>query len=123
MKHSGFFAPDTSPFSGAKQGLPKVYRRTLASPEEKALHDAAVKARARESIKRYQQEHAEEIAEKKALYYQKNKNRYRLNGAIRRTKESIRRFEAQGNQRKATEARERLVRYEAELAELIRPTG
>ena len=107
----------------AKQGLPKIYRKSLASPEERAQHNAAVKAKARESVKRYQQEHAEEISVKKAIYYQKNKNRYRLNGAIRRTKESIRRFEAQGNQKKALEARERLARYEAELAELVRTTG
>ena len=85
-------------------------QRSEIEAREKELHDAAVKKKARESVKRYQQEHAEEIAEKKAVYYQNNKNRYRLNGVIRRTKESIRRFEAQGNQKKALEARERLAR-------------
>ena len=104
----------------AAQGLPKIYRKSLATAEEKEAHDAAVKARARENVKRYQKEHAAEIAEKKAAYYQNPevKERYRLNSAILRARKSIERYETIGDTKRSAEARERLARYEEERQRL-----
>ena len=100
----------------AEQGLPPVYRPSLATEEEKARHREQVEAKRKEGVKRYQQEHKEEIRVKKAKYYQEHKEQYRLTDAIRRTKKSIERFEAEGRIRMAEKARVRLVKYEEEYA-------
>ena len=54
----------------------------------------------------------------KADYYQRNKEMYRLNEAIRRSKLSVESWTAKGNEAKAQQARERLARYEAQRAQL-----
>ena len=87
----------------AEQGLPKIYRRSLATPEEKAEHDAAVKERAREGARRYQRAHKEE-------------HRLRMN--ISNAKKAIENWTAKGNTGKAEEARIRLEKAQAELKAL-----
>ena len=81
----------------AEQGLAPIYRPKYATEEEKAEHEAQVKANARAAQKRYQMEHAEEIKEKKAAYFQKNKRRYRLNDKIRNAKLAIEKWTERGN--------------------------
>ena len=103
----------------AEQGLTPIYRPSRATEEEKTRHDEEVKARRNERVKAYQKEHQEEIRARKAEYYQKNKERYRLNDAVLRTKNSIAKFEAAGNEKAAAKARERLMKYEKERDELI----
>ena len=102
----------------AAQGLPPIYRPSRATEEEKAAHAAQVYENKRAAIRRYEKEHADEIREWKAAYYQRNKDLYRLNDAIRRSKISIESWTAKGNESKAQEARERLAKYEAQKAEL-----
>ena len=84
----------------AEQGLPKIYRKSLATPEEKAEHDAAVRARAKESVRRYQAAHKEE---------------HRLAMKIRNAKKAIENWTAKGNTKKAEEAKRRLEEAQAEL--------
>ena len=103
----------------AAQGLPPVYRKKYATEAEKAAHAAEVKERQMERIRQYQKEHADEIKVRKAAYFQKNRERYRLNDAIRRAKASIEKWTAKGNEKKAAKARERLAKYEAEREKLL----
>ena len=100
----------------AEQGLPPVYRPSVATEEEKARHREQVEAKRKAGVKRYQQEHKEEIRVKKAKYYQEHKEQYRLTDAIRRTKKSIERFEAEGRVRMAEKARVRLAGFEEKYA-------
>ena len=102
----------------AAQGLPKVYRRSMATADEKAAHDEEMRQRRNSNARAYQREHKAEIKTKKAAYFQENKERYRLNTAVRRTRQSVAKFEAEGNEKRAAKARERLAKYEAELAAL-----
>ena len=97
-------------------GLEKVYRPSLATDEERAAHDAEVRARKNEKTKAYQREHREEIAAKKRVWYQQNKEKRRIQSAILRNKKAAARFEASGQGGKAQKALERLERYEMELA-------
>ena len=87
----------------AAQGLPKIYRKSLATAEEKAEHDAAVKERARENARRYQATHKEE---------------HRLTMNIRNARKAIENWTAKGNAQKAEEARIRLENAQAELKAL-----
>ena len=102
----------------AEQGLPPIYRPSLATEEEKAAHAAQVKANRTAAVKRYQTEHADKVKAWKADYYQRNKDLYRLNDAVRRAKLSIEKWTAKGNEAKAQQARERLAKYEEQREEL-----
>ena len=103
----------------AEQGIEPVWRRSRATEEEIAEHDEQMRLRRYERVKEYQREHKDEIKARKAAYYQRNKERYRLNDAILRTKKSIARFEAEGKEKQAAKARERLERFEKQREELI----
>ena len=102
----------------AAQGLPPIYRPSLATEEQKAAHAAQVKANKAAAVKRYYEEHSDKMKAWKADYYQRNKEMYRLNDAIRRSKRSVESWTAKGNEAKAQQARERLARYEAQRAQL-----
>ena len=102
----------------AEQGLPPVWRPSKATEEEKAAHMAQVEERRMARVKAYQEEHKEQIKARKAAYYQANKRRYRVTDGIRRTKASIAKFEAEGRERMAEKARERLSRLEQEYMEI-----
>ena len=103
----------------AKQGLPPVWRPSMATESEKAAHAEEMRLRRNERVKAYQEKHREEIKARKAKYYQEHKRRYRVTDGIRQTKASIAKFEAGGRERMAEKARERLARYEAEYKEIL----
>ena len=102
----------------AEQGLPPVWRPSRATEEEKEAHAEEMRARRNARAKAYQEAHKEEIRERKSRYYMANRRRYRVTDGIRRTKASIAKFEAEGNEKRAAKARERLAEYEAEYAEI-----
>ena len=101
-------------------GLEPRKRPSQMSEEEKAEHKEQQIKKSRERVKRYQQEHKDEIKARKARYYQENKNRYRVRDAIRRTKKSIEKFEAEGRDGMAEKARVRLAGFEKEYAEILK---
>ena len=101
-------------------GLEPRKRPSQMSEEEKAEHKEQQIKKSRERVKRYQQEHKYEIKARKARYYQENKNRYRVRDAIRRTKKSIEKFEAEGRDGMAEKARVRLAGFEKEYAEILK---